>query len=1177
MAETTYTYTKSGVIPHILQAEIVADTNITIPIAYVLVNRPDDLRVIFSNALSAGEKTELDSLISLHPQAIPEEEGSTDIPTGGYPAGYVAISNGASGTIWLDLNAGIVDHATLSGLSDDDHNQYLRTDGTRQLSGNWDFGADSISGTGLLAVGGINRTNYVDVSTDLGVNPSRKHGRIFWDNNNNCVGVYDENYGTTLQVGQENYVRAVNNGDYEISDGRVVYINGSSDGTPSIGLSIASDNDEQDLGVTTSVLTASGGTGFVTTFGMVNNLNLTGFADGDVVYTSATISGGITKTRPQAPNRVTPIGVVVTAGNPGRLYVSVKKSTAMTDITDAVVDSAVNNDVLVFNSVTSLWEPQQENAHDHTASQISYTSPYWPEAANQYEFNDVIAYHTMSMGGSGRLVDPVCIAQTGAMQMTVYSGTGHIIKNDIHYAVSWPTTVYSTYLYANGAWYIYVDETGTIHVTQTEADKLNTIPLGGFYTSYYGTIGTWYPAGYNMDNSISRIASAWFNLGPFVISGGTVTVFSGSTQKIVSSQCTVQNVLETLVLNEVDSDDGLASFFVYFRDNSNNWYRDTYVTVHEGNKLPTTRYNIPASGVQTLPYACSWVQYASAVTSSGDLTSYVKAGDYFRPVTANPTQDYVHMMLVASGAVWNGSTSTIQLAAAYYGATHSGTSIVLPNIAPIPADKWIKPVIVRTLDNMMHMIHATEYYDTKNEAEDAALPLLPAAVEQRCIKVAALVFEAGTTDLNNCIVDIRPLPFNKMSGGGAGGGGGGVTVHGDLSGLANDDHPQYLNITRGDARYYTQTQLNAGQLDNRYYTETEVDTISGALNTKINTKVNASDFTELAQDVVGTSLSGINITITYNDTTGFTTLSGGAGGGVTAHSSLTGLSADDHTQYTLANGTRAFTSTVSGVTPTLSPHLTTKGYVDTVSGAIVAQLHTRSHAMTGTSDHTAGNYKVFYSTAAGQVAELALSTSGTVLTAQGASAAPVFAVPSAVTGVSGIQGGGTLDNNRTLGLDINGLTRDTVPNVDDYVATYETSTGTHKKVTLSDTSLVVASGSYFYEESDGESGTSSTTYQDKTILSASGIISGTYRLLYTCEYQAGANNKDVSVRVFDTTVSGVYAENSQQTNSNLNWFTLSGFKKLTLSAGTRDIRWQYKAGTTNIIIRRARLELRRVS
>ena len=36
----------------------------------------------------------------------------------------------------------------------------------------------------------------------------------------------------------------------------------------------------------------------------------------------------------------------------------------------------------------------------------------------------------------------------------------------------------------------------------------------------------------------------------------------------------------------------------------------------------------------------------------------------------------------------------------------------------------------------------------------------------------------------------------------------GVTAHGSLTGLGNDDHPQYLNDTRGDARYYTKAQID---------------------------------------------------------------------------------------------------------------------------------------------------------------------------------------------------------------------------------------------------------------------------------------------------------------------------------------------------------------------------------
>lgn len=46
-----------------------------------------------------------------------------------------------------------------------------------------------------------------------------------------------------------------------------------------------------------------------------------------------------------------------------------------------------------------------------------------------------------------------------------------------------------------------------------------------------------------------------------------------------------------------------------------------------------------------------------------------------------------------------------------------------------------------------------------------------------------------------------------------GGGGGGVTDHGLLTGLADDDHTQYFNTTRGDARYSQTTHLHTGTYD----------------------------------------------------------------------------------------------------------------------------------------------------------------------------------------------------------------------------------------------------------------------------------------------------------------------------------------------------------------------------
>ena len=65
------------------------------------------------------------------------------------------------------------------------------------------------------------------------------------------------------------------------------------------------------------------------------------------------------------------------------------------------------------------------------------------------------------------------------------------------------------------------------------------------------------------------------------------------------------------------------------------------------------------------------------------------------------------------------------------------------------------------------------------------------------------------------------------------GGGGGVSDHGALTGLGDDDHPQYHTDARGDARYVglTDPRLSNARTptahthDDRYYTETETDAL----------------------------------------------------------------------------------------------------------------------------------------------------------------------------------------------------------------------------------------------------------------------------------------------------------------------------------------------------------------
>lgn len=95
----------------------------------------------------------------------------------------------------------------------------------------------------------------------------------------------------------------------------------------------------------------------------------------------------------------------------------------------------------------------------------------------------------------------------------------------------------------------------------------------------------------------------------------------------------------------------------------------------------------------------------------------------------------------------------------------------------------------------------------------------------------------------------------------------GVTDHGELSGLADDDHPQYLNNSRGDTRYYTKNQADTllnNKADNTSITQLSARTLAlesrqvfdsslyftkTDINSMLSNKVNVNDFTTLQSRV----------------------------------------------------------------------------------------------------------------------------------------------------------------------------------------------------------------------------------------------------------------------------------------------------------------------------------------
>jgi len=173
--------------------------------------------------------------------------------------------------------------------------------------------------------------------------------------------------------------------------------------------------------------------------------------------------------------------------------------------------------------------------------------------------------------------------------------------------------------------------------------------------------------------------------------------------------------------------------------------------------------------------------------------------------------------------------------------------------------------------------------------------------------------------------------------------------HGSLSGLDDDDHSKYplvdgtrgftgtvsgvtptqdYHLTRkdyvdaGDASTLSSAQSYADSGD---YTDSAMATHSGAADPHDQYSLvdGTRDYTGIVSYNDGKTFTGDNEIVTKKYVDDQVT-----GSGITDHGNLIGLADDDHTQYILVDGTRGFTGTVSGVTPTQDYHLTRKDYVD---------------------------------------------------------------------------------------------------------------------------------------------------------------------------------------------------------------------------------------------------------
>lgn len=187
-------------------------------------------------------------------------------------------------------------------------------------------------------------------------------------------------------------------------------------------------NSADTIGVVTETI-ATNQEGFIMTVGNLEEINTTGslqgetWSDGDVLYLSPTTAGAITNVKPTgATGHIVVIGYVEYAhAIHGKIYVKVMNGWELDELHNVYIDTPVNNNVLTYESSTSLWKNKT------VATALGYTPvPETRTLTINGTTQDLSANRTFTIA-TGLTVGTTPIT-SGTVGRVLFEGTGNVLQ-----------------------------------------------------------------------------------------------------------------------------------------------------------------------------------------------------------------------------------------------------------------------------------------------------------------------------------------------------------------------------------------------------------------------------------------------------------------------------------------------------------------------------------------------------------------------------------------------------------------------------------------------------------------------------------------------------------------------------------------------------------------------------
>lgn len=348
--------------------------------------------------------------------------------TGDLELGEIAI-NTYDGKMYFEKNDGtasVVQVGDVVGAASATDNALVRFDGTTgKLIQN--------STVSLDDNGNLSNVNAIGFDTTPGTLPTAA-GSMFWDSGDGTPSII-LNANTSLQLGQENIALVYNGTGSTIPKGSVVAVSGAQGQRPSVVLADADSEalSAPTLGVTAEAI-ANGAEGFVCTFGLVRNIDTSGFTAGLPIYLSQT-AGAFTQTRPSAPAHTVALGWVIKVNaSSGEVFININNGWELDELHNVLITSPASGNTLIYDASVGVWK----NANLTDGTGITITEGAGSITITNSGVTSAVAGTGISVSGA---TGAVTITNTGvtsvtgtASQITVSASTGGV-------TISLPATI----------------------------------------------------------------------------------------------------------------------------------------------------------------------------------------------------------------------------------------------------------------------------------------------------------------------------------------------------------------------------------------------------------------------------------------------------------------------------------------------------------------------------------------------------------------------------------------------------------------------------------------------------------------------------------------------------------------------------------------------------------------